>query len=100
MVGPSTSLASGLIAAATLFALNYLLKIVLFKSKTFSTFLQGGPVMLVHKGNVIEENLWREKISLAEVKAAAREHGVASIDEVDLAVLETDGNISVLSENY
>src|SRR5436190_24279475 len=52
MVGPSTSLMGGLIAAATLFALNYLLKLFLYKSKTLSKVLQGGPVMLVHKGNV------------------------------------------------
>src|ERR1044071_4379193 len=57
MVGPSTSLWGGLIAAATLFVLNYLLKQVLFRSKFFTKLVQGNPVMLVHQGTVIEENL-------------------------------------------
>jgi uncharacterized membrane protein YcaP (DUF421 family) len=35
-----------------------------------------------------------------ELEAAAREHGVASIKDVDLAILERDGNISILSSNY
>jgi len=100
MVGPSTSLIGGIVAAATLFAVNYFLKIFLFRSKSFTKLVQGDPVMLVHQGNVIEENLERQKISLAEVEATAREHGVATLDEVDLAILETDGNISILSHNY
>ena len=100
MVGPSTSLIGGLVAAATLFAVNYFLKIFLFRSKSFTQLVQGDPVMLVHEGNVIEENLARQKISLDEVEAAAREHGVATLNEVDLAILETDGNISILSNNY
>ena len=35
-----------------------------------------------------------------ELEAAVREHGVESIDQVDLAVFEVDGNISVLSHNF
>ena len=100
MVGPSTSLTGGLVAAATLFAVNYILKIFLFRSKSFTKLVQGDPVMLVHQGNLIEENMEREKISLLEVESAAREHGVATLGEVDLAILETDGNISILSNNY
>src|SRR5437870_12329277 len=60
MVGPSTSLPGGLIAASTLFIVNYLLKIFLFKSKGLTRFIQGDPVMLVHKGNAIEKNLLKE----------------------------------------
>jgi uncharacterized membrane protein YcaP (DUF421 family) len=100
MVGPSTSLAGGLVAAATLFALNYILKRFLFKSKSLTRFLEGHPVMLIHNGVLIQENLDKERISFEELDATVREHGVPSIDHVDLAVLETDGNISVLSENY
>src|SRR5260221_4617730 len=44
MVGPSTSLSGGLIAAATLFAVNYVLKIFLFRSKSLTKLLQGDPV--------------------------------------------------------
>jgi uncharacterized membrane protein YcaP (DUF421 family) len=40
------------------------------------------------------------KITLNELLETIREHGVGDISEVDLAILEVDGNISVLSHNY
>lgn len=100
MVGNNSSLVGGLVAAGALFFTNYILKSVLFKSKGFSEFLEGSPTMLIHHGLVIKEHLQKEKISMEELEAAVREHGVPSIDKVDLAVLEADGNISILSENY
>jgi len=100
MVGPDTSLVGGLLAAGSLFVVNFILKYFLFRSRSFSNLVQGSPVMLVHDGKVIEENLNREKISLQEIEAAAREHGVESLAHVDLAVLEADGNISILSHDF
>ena len=100
MVGPSTSLLGGLTAAAVLFATNAVLKHFIYRNKQFSRFLQGQPVMLIHKGHLMTENLLREGISLDEIHAAIREHGVSEIGDIDLAVLEVDGNISILSRNY
>ena len=40
------------------------------------------------------------QMTLEEMEAAVREHGVENIRDVDLAVFEVDGNISVLSHNY
>lgn len=83
-----------------LFGANFLLKNLLYRNPDINRLVSGDPVMLVHQGNVIEENLRREKITRDELEAAAREHGVASIKDVDLAILERDGNISILSSNY
>lgn len=100
MVGPDSSLLGGLIAAGTLFAVNMIFKFILYRSKKISSIVQGEPLMLVHRGKVIVKNLSQQKISMEELNAAIREHGIAKIEDVDLAVLETDGNISMLSENY
>ena len=100
MVGPDSSLLGGLIAATALFITNYLLKLFLFKNKGASNLLQGKPVMLVHEGIVLEENLKHEHLTIEELELAAREHGVSSLKNVNLAVLEIDGNISILSESY
>jgi uncharacterized membrane protein YcaP (DUF421 family) len=100
MVGSDTSLVGGVLAAGSLFILNFVLKYFLFRSKSFSHALQGDPVMLVHNGKVISDHLEKEKITMEELEAAIREHGVESITKVDLAVLEADGNISILSQNY
>lgn len=100
MVGPNTSLLGGICAAGTLFIVNYLLKMLLFKSSSTSHFLQGEAVMLIHKGHAVKKNLDAQRISMEELHAAVREHGVEAIEDVDLAVLEVDGNISILSGNY
>lgn len=100
MVGDSTSLQGGLIAAATLFALNALLRFLIYRFKPVERFLEGTSVMLVYKGKMHTENMRRTKITTAELDASIREHGVKDVSEVDLAVLESDGNISVLSHNF
>ena len=100
MVGSDSTLQGGLIAAGSLFVVNFLLKQLLFRQKSISSFIQGDPVMLILHGNVIEKNLQREKITLEELEAVVREHGVETIDDVSLAILEVDGNISILSDNF
>lgn len=100
MVGPSTSLEGGLIAAAALFLVNFILKNVLYRSKKASELIQGHAIMLVYSGKILTQNLERAKISNDELDAAIREHGVKGIKDVNLAVLEVDGNISVLSNDY
>jgi uncharacterized membrane protein YcaP (DUF421 family) len=100
MVGDNTSLLGGLTAATSLFAVNYILKNLFFRSKKLSSLIQGSPLMLVYRGRVIKHHLLQAKITEDELEAAIREHGVKSAKDVDLAVLEIDGNISVLSENF
>jgi uncharacterized membrane protein YcaP (DUF421 family) len=100
MVGPDNSLIGGLVAAASLFIANYLLGLLIYKNKKIGKFLQGNPVLLVHDGKVIENNLKKEQITISEIEQAAREHGVESLSDVNLAILEIDGSISILSNNY
>lgn len=100
MVGPDNTLIGGIVAAMSLFLVNFLFKQILFKEKKISTFIQGSPVMLIHNGKILEENLKKEKITLDELSAAVREHGVEKIEDVNLAILEVDGNISILSDNF
>jgi len=53
--------------------------------------------MLVFQGEILFSHLEKARITEDELMEVIREHGVASVSEVDLAVLEVDGNISVLS---
>jgi len=100
MVGPSTSLDGGLIAAAALFTINYLFKLVMYRSKKARDLVEGNAVMLIYNGKIIDRNLKATKITVEELNASIREHGVEHLRDVDLAVFEVDGNISVLSDNY
>jgi uncharacterized membrane protein YcaP (DUF421 family) len=100
MVGPNTTLTGGIVAASTLFMVNYLFKYLVYRFPIFQSLVSGEPKMLIYKGMVNEENLRKARISVNELIETVREHGCKSIKEVDLAILETDGNISVLSNNY
>lgn len=100
MVGTDSSLGGGLAAAASLFIVNYLFKLALFRFPKLSRVLQGNPIMLVYQGKLNMENMKKSKVTVDELLEAVREHGVGNIEDVDLAVLEIDGNISILSDEF
>lgn len=100
MVGPDSTLGGGLVAACTLFLGNYLLKYLQYHYPKFGKILQGDATMLVYQGKMIKSHMEKVKISYDELMEAVREHGVESIKDVDLAILEVDGSISVLSEKF
>ena len=100
MVGSDSSLTGGLVAASALFIINYLFKYLMYRFPKFSLVVQGAEIMLIYKGQLIATNLLRARITQGELLEAVREHGVSEIREVDLAVLETDGNISIISNEF
>jgi len=100
MVGPDTTLAGGLVAASTLFLVNFILKALTYRFPFFQTFITGQSIVLVYKGEVNEENLRKAHLSINELIESIHEHGSSSVKDVDLAVLETDGNISVISDDF
>ena len=100
MVGSYNSLDGGIVAAASLFIVNSILKFITYKFKNINRLIQGTPEILIQNGIVIKKNLSNERITMEELEASIREHGVKSIEEVDLAILEVDGNISILSNEY
>ncbi len=100
MVGTNNSLLGAVVAATSLFGVNWILKNILTRSKKLNELVQGNAVMLIYNGKVNEKHLKAADMSLEELEAAIREHGVKSIKEVDLAVLEVDGNISIISDNF
>ena len=99
MVGSDTSLLGGLVAALALFATNFIFKKLLFRSKKMSEFVQGKSVLLIYEGDLLWDNLQSAEITLEEIEAAAREHGVEKISQVKLGILEVDGNISIVSSD-
>jgi uncharacterized membrane protein YcaP (DUF421 family) len=97
MVGENTSLLGGLTAATVLFCLNMLLGVLMFKYKRIRNLVQSVPLTLISRGQLVEPHMREAMITEEELLAAVREHGVESFEEVSLAILEVDGNISVIS---
>lgn len=100
MVGPDSTLSGGLVAASTLFIVNYILKYLQYRFPKFNKVIEGDATMLIYKGKMIESHMKKAQITSDELMEAVREHGVATVEEVDLAILEVDGSISVLSNQY
>lgn len=98
MVGQDTSITGGLIAAACLLLLNRLVALVRLRSPRLRRVIEGTPTVLVSRGRFMEAGLRREGIDRSEVETALREHGVAGVERVRLAVLEPDGSISVVPQ--
>jgi uncharacterized membrane protein YcaP (DUF421 family) len=78
------SLIGGLISAATLIAVNWLVGLATYRSK------------LIHNGKLFEEVLERSKLTRHELNAALRQAGCGCVEDVHSAVLENNGAISVL----
>ena len=96
MTGPDTSVLGGVVAASTLLVLNYMVAEVSGRNRSFRKLVQGQPSLLVHDGKIITTHMARERVSTDELHQSLREHGISSLDEVALAVLEVDGSISCL----
>lgn len=99
MVGANTTLFGGLAAAAVLFVINYALKKLMFRYKKFGNFMLEKPEILIHNGILDFKNLDKLNITHNELKEAMREHGTEHFADVKLAMLEIDGNISIISSS-
>ena len=97
MVGEDTTLLGGLLAALVLFLVSFGLKKIMYNSKIISDFIQDKPEILIHNGKTEFKTLAKLNITSDELEEAMREHGVEYFKEVKLAMLEVDGNISIIS---
>jgi uncharacterized membrane protein YcaP (DUF421 family) len=99
MVGPDSSLTGGVVAALTLLLLNGIIARLRLRIPWLRHWVDGSPTLLVLHGETIARNLNREGIDVETLSAALREHGLGDIKEVEMAVLEIDGSISIIPTN-
>lgn len=99
MVGADTSLYGGIIAAFSLFLINFIFKKVMLKSKFIKGLVLDKPEILIHNGKTEFKTLARLGITSEELEEAMREHGIEYYKDVKLAMFEIDGNISIISGN-
>ncbi len=98
MIHGDLSLPAGLVSAATLLGLNKAMTWVFLRSPRLNMLVNGGPILLVHDGRVIEAHLRRVGLTRPDLDAALRGRGFTGPAGVREAVLETDGTISVVTE--
>ena len=88
-------LLSGIIPLLTVLGLEVIMSFLTLKSIRFRKFLCGKPVILIDNGKLLQDNLRRTRISMDELTSHLRQKDVMTIDDVQYAILETDGNLSV-----
>jgi uncharacterized membrane protein YcaP (DUF421 family) len=90
------SLVGGLISAATLVALNYGVSYATFRSKKLEALIEGRPQVVIHNGRIFEEVMRSAKLTHHELSAALRRSGCTCAEDVQVAVLENNGSISIV----
>ena len=96
--GGDNSLTGAAIMATTLIALNYGVAFVTSRNRKVEKFVEGVPVVLARNGKIFDHVLRRELVSREDFREALRMNGVEDVSEVELALLETNGSISVVKK--
>jgi uncharacterized membrane protein YcaP (DUF421 family) len=96
MVGPDTSVQGGLVAAGVLLGANRGLAALRLHGGVWGRLVEGNPTVLVQDGQYLDAALRKEGLECSQVEMAMREHGIDEVQSVRLAVLETDGSISIV----
>jgi uncharacterized membrane protein YcaP (DUF421 family) len=95
ITGPDTSLGGGFVLIVVLVGTNFLVG-KLDSMPRFHRLFTAAPAIIVRDGKYIPEVMRKEGVDQAEVEMSMREHGILDIKEVQLAVLEPDGTISIV----
>ena len=88
-------LLSGLVPILTVLGVGMVLSGLSLRCVPLRRWLCGKPVILIENGKILQNNLRRTSITMDELTGHLREKNVLSIDQVQFAILETDGNFSV-----
>jgi uncharacterized membrane protein YcaP (DUF421 family) len=99
MTGPNTSLAGGVVAAATLLVINYSVSALVHRYPRLRRIILGQRTTLIEQGIPQLDTLEREHIDEDEIMTAAREHDILKISDIRTAWLEVDGNITFQTMN-
>ncbi len=94
--GGDNSLTGAAIMASTLIALNYVVALLTARSRSIEKIVEGEPVVLARHGHVFAQVLRRELVSKDDFEEALRLNNIDDVADVEIALLETNGRISVV----
>jgi uncharacterized membrane protein YcaP (DUF421 family) len=96
MTGGRGNLVVGLAVSAAIVVTAWVVTRAVVRSPRLHLVVVGSPTVLVSRGVVLEQRLRRQHVSHEDLAAAMRSHGVDRLDQVRLAVLEPNGEISIV----
>jgi uncharacterized membrane protein YcaP (DUF421 family) len=93
------SITGAILVGGTIALMTVAVSYASFRFPRLRPALEGDPLIVVENGKPIERNLRRNRISIEELAAAARLNSIGSLDDVQWAVLETNGRISFIPKS-
>jgi uncharacterized membrane protein YcaP (DUF421 family) len=98
IIGNDNSVTGGLIGAASLLAINYLVIRFLYDHRKIDQIVEGNADILVEDGKIHEHRLKKELITKEELAAAARRQGFESLSDVRQCILEPGGTLTFIAK--
>ncbi|PWK08978.1 DUF421 domain-containing protein [Tumebacillus permanentifrigoris] len=92
---PDMPIMRGIVITALLVCLQILVSWLTLKSVTLRYLIDGKPTMLIANGKIRDDEMRRTRYSMSDLMTQLREKDVASVNDVEFAILETTGKLSV-----
>lgn len=97
LLGDDNTMTNAAVVIITLMVADDTCTTIRAKSKRFERFMEGIPVRLMARGQLLAEPLERERVDQDDILQVARSaHGIARIDQIEEAYLEPSGGISII----
>lgn len=97
LLGDDFSVTNAMLVITTLFLIDIAATWIKNRSDRFDRIIDGLPVLLMDRGDVLRANLDEHRININDIlEEARRDHGLRSLDEIDYAVLERSGDIAII----
>lgn len=96
--GEARSVTEALIVVGTIFFWNHVIDWLNYRVPALQGILEPPPLPLIENGRLLRRNMRHELITMDELKAHLREHGVTEPTQVERAVMESDGEVSVIKK--
>jgi uncharacterized membrane protein YcaP (DUF421 family) len=93
------SVTGAVLAVATIASLQVFTSYLSFRSSRARKVLEGEPLVVIDHGEIVQHNLKRERMTEDEVAEEMRQQQISSLDEVEWAIIESNGSISFIKKN-
>lgn len=92
-------LLSGIVPVLTLLVAEVTMSFISLKSKRARKYITGEPSVIIYKGHINEKELEKARFTLNDLMEELRISGYSDVSKIDMAILETNGEISIIEES-
>ena len=79
--------------------LTYVLSVITMRNRPLRKLIEGSPTIVIANGHILADNMHKIRYDLDELNGQLRQNGVLDPSEVQYAVLETSGDLSVIKKS-